>query len=138
MPLERKHFYLIRVASEEPLLSSLNLQGYYHCVAGVHHCRAVLSPQRLQERNERAAEMSQLRCHSEPRLETTVSEIRRSHEIQMAPIISDFCHRNSRKAMHKHGLTPICRRVIFPSTNVPQAWCLWALCSPEKAAQCYR
>lgn len=75
----------------------------------------------------------QLRCHSEPRLETTVSEICRSHEIQMAPIISDFCHCNSRTAMHKHGLTPICRRAIFPSTNVPQAWCLWALCSRESS-----
>lgn len=59
VPLEGNHVYLIRVPSEEPLLASLNLQGYYHRVAGVHHCRAVLSPQRLQERNERAGEMSQ-------------------------------------------------------------------------------
>lgn len=56
----------------------------------------------------------------------------------MAPVISDFCHCNSRIAMQKHSLTPICRRVIFPSTNVPEAWCLSALYSSEKAARCYR
>lgn len=59
MPLEGNHIYLICVPSEEPLLASLNLQGYYHCMAGVHHCRAVVSPQRLQEQNQRANEISQ-------------------------------------------------------------------------------
>lgn len=57
----RSYIYLVRVASEEPLLPGLNLQGYYHSVAGVDHCRVVLSPQRLRDRDkkERADETAQ-------------------------------------------------------------------------------
>lgn len=57
----RSYIYLVCVASEESLLPGLNLQGYYNSVARVHHCRVVLSPQRLQDRdkNERADEMAQ-------------------------------------------------------------------------------
>lgn len=57
----RSYIYLVCVAGEESLLPGLNLQGYYNSVARVHHCGVVLSPQRLQDRdnNKRADEMAQ-------------------------------------------------------------------------------